>query len=190
MFMSWFGPVGALVAGIVLIVVGQIMMGAIMIGVAVLLAVLSLALRPIMRSSREIAEQSGLKVSRLTGAPTMRSSMQQASDSMAAARQQMQGHLGLGGGALSRSGTPGTGMVKIASDTGRKSNLNPVYEVTVIVTVPGRPKYETVVETEVNALAIAQCVPGTSVPVKVDPSDPNAIWIDWLAVAGSGQASG
>ncbi|MGH9214449.1 MAG: hypothetical protein ACRD2C_27840 [Acidimicrobiales bacterium] len=38
---------------------------------------------------------------------------------------------------------------------------------------------------EVNTLAIAQCVPGTSVSVTIDRTDPRKLWIDWLAVAGS-----
>lgn len=142
--------------------------------------VLAQLLAPVMKSSRRIAEQSGMKVSRLTGAPTMRSGMAVASERMANAQQQMASLTGTA--AIRRDWDSGTATVKLAQDTGQQRNLNPVYEVHLMVAPDGRATYDTVVQSEVNSLAVSKCVPGTRVPVRVNPADPQDLVVDWLSV--------
>lgn len=144
--------------------------------------VLAQLLAPLMKSSRQIAGQSGIETSRLTGAPKMRSGMAVASQRAAAAAQQMAQHAGTT--AVQTNGLAGEAVVKAVRATGETQNLNPIFEVDLLVTPEGARAYDTTVRTEVNSLAVAQCVPGTQVPVKADPGDPSNVWLDWLAVAG------
>lgn len=188
MFMLWISAVGLVVAGVVLLAVGQPLVGIILAVCGVGMVALSFLLKPIMKSSREIAEQSGMEVSKLTGAPKMGSAMRNASQQMQQAQKQMVGLTGAMGGGIRRTGIAGQAMVKTAADTGEKVNGNPVYDVTLTVAPTGAASYEATVQSEVNALAIAQCVPGTTVQVKIDPDDASNMWIDWLAVAGLGGA--
>lgn len=183
MFMLWISAAGCAVAGVALLVAGLPLVGGILLACGVGMAVLALLLRPVMQSSRRIAEQSGMEVNRLTGAPKLGSSMRMANERMQAAQQQMSGLMGNG---VQRTGSPGSAMVVRAEDTGGRSNMNPVYAVELDVTPAGGATYRATVTSEVNSLAIAQCVPGTVVSVKIDQNDPNNIWVDWLAVAGSG----
>jgi hypothetical protein len=165
------GVTGATISGVVVAVSG------------VGLLVLDRMLAPVMRSSRELAEQSGRQMSRLTGAPKLRPTMASAADTMARAQEQMSGLMGTGAGG---NGISGRAVVKAARDTGQRHNLNPVYEVDLVVTPDDGGAYDVTVQTVVNTLAIAQCVPGTNVSVKVDRSNRQKLVIDWMAVAGGG----
>lgn len=150
--------------------------------------VLAQLLSPIMKTSKEMAERRGMKLSRLTGAPTMRSGMAVAGQTMAAAQQQMRAVMG--DASLRDRGVPGQATVKAARATGETRNLNPVYDVDLMVMPDNGQAYNATVRTEVNSLAVAQCVPGTRVPVKADPVDPTKLWVDWVAVAGGAGAAG
>lgn len=163
---------GLVVTAVVLVVCGVGML------------VLAQLLAPIMRSSKQIAEQAGFRTSRLTGAPTMRSAMAVGAERMAQGQRQMQALIG--DSTIRLRGAPGSATVKLARDTGQTSNLNPVYEVDLVVAPDAGGAYDVTVTTEVSSLAVAQCVPGTRVPVKVHPDDPQQVWVDWMAVAGKG----
>lgn len=192
MLLLRLSAVAMIVAGVAMFVAGQSSDeagGALAVTAIVLVAcgvgmlVLAQLLAPIMRSSKEMTERRGMKVGRLTGAPTMRSSMAVASRQMAAAQQAMDGLMGTGH--IQAHGIPGMATVKAARDTGRKQNMNPVFEVDLVVMPNDGRSYDATIQTEVNTLAVAQCVPGTQVSVKADPNNPQNVWIDWLAVAGT-----
>lgn len=193
MLLLRLSAVAMIVAGVAAFAAGQSSVdeagGALTVTAIILVAcglgmlVLAQLLAPIMKSSKELAERRGMKLGRLTGTPTMRAGMAVASRQMAAAQQTMAQLTGTG--AIQAHGTPGWATVKAARDTGRKQNLNPVFEVELVVTPDGGRPYDATVRTEVNTLAVVQCVPGTQVPVKADSNDPQNLWIDWLAVAGS-----
>lgn len=182
------------VAGVVLLVIGigaglpvLILVGGILLVVGVGLFVIDRMIAPLMRTSREITEKSGMKVGRLTGAPTMRSAARHAAEQTARGKASMAAITG--DAALRAKGVPGRAAIKAARDTGEKQNMNPIFEIDLIVTPDNARAYDLTVHTEVNTLAVAQCVPGTTVAVKVDPDDQSKLWIDWLAVAGGGVPS-
>lgn len=193
MLLLRLSAVAMVVAGVVVFIAGQsssdeaggaatvtaIILAACGVGMLVLAQVLA----PIVKSSNELAERRGMKVGRLTGAPTMRSSMAVASQQMATAQQTVAQLTGTG--PIQAHGTSGWATVKAARDTGRKQNMNPIFEVDLVVTPDGGRAYDATVQSEVNTLAVVQCVPGTRVPVKADANDPQNLWIDWLAVAGT-----
>jgi hypothetical protein len=80
----------------------------------------------------------------------------------------------------------GQGMLLSATDTGTRANGNPVFDIRLTVAAAGAAAYEASVASEVGPQAARRCVPGTTVPVRIDPDDPARLWIDWSADAGSG----
>jgi len=60
-----------------------------------------------------------------------------------------------------------------------------VYQLELVVSVPNERPYELTTNSEVNTLAVAKCVPGTQVPVKVDPSNPSNVRVEWMKVVNS-----
>ncbi|MEL7209693.1 MAG: hypothetical protein AAGK32_15905 [Actinomycetota bacterium] len=159
---------------------GLVMVGAILLFIGAMFVVVNALISPLMKSSREIAEASGMEVSKLTGAPKMGAAMEQGRQQMAQARDAM---AGLTGDAAARAnGQSGTAVVTTAQDTGRVSNLNPVYSVGLTVTPEAGAPYDVVVDTEVNTLAVAKAVPGTRVPVIIDLTDPSNVRVDWISV--------
>ena len=156
-----------------------VMIGAILGGIGALFIVINMAISPLMRSSREIAEASGMEVSKITGAPKLGSSLEMARDRMASAQESFSA---LSGNAAMRAGgTSGTAVVTSAQETGEVSNLNPVYQVGLTVTPDGGTPYDVTVDSEVNTLGVAKAVPGTRVPVTIDGSDPNNVLVDWIS---------
>lgn len=194
MLMMKISAVALVAAGIAMVVAGAatgmpvlVVVGAVLAVTGVGMLVLDRKLAPLMQTSRELTESRGMATSRLTGAPTMRSSMRYAAERTAQARQSMAAFTGDPG--LRTKGVPGRAEVTAARDTGDKRNMNPVFELDLVVTPENARAYTVTIQTEVNTLAVAQCVPGTMVPVKVDPDDQSKVWVDWMAVAG-GAAQG
>ena len=99
---------------------------------------------------------------------------------MAVARQQMANFTGQA--AVRAGGEQATAVVTSATDTGEVSNLNPVYDVGLTVTPEDGVPYDTTVRTEINTLAVAKAVPGTSVPVTIPAGDRSQVLIDWVSV--------
>ena len=81
--------------------------------------------------------------------------------------------------ALAESGEPATAQVNAARDTGTMANLQPVMEIDLLVFVEGQPPYPVTLRQIVPLAQIGRLVPGTRLPVKIDPADPGAVWIDW-----------
>jgi hypothetical protein len=176
-----------LVAGIVAFGLGTtsgpdqlVILGVVLAATGAIFIVVNALISPIMKSSREMAESSGMEVSRLTGAPKLGASLAQGRERMADAQQMMAGLTG--NAAMRANGQAGTAMVTSARATGQQSNMNPVYEVGLTVTPDGGTPYDVTVVSEVNTLGVAKAVAGTRVPVTVDATDPTNVLIDWISV--------
>jgi hypothetical protein len=174
--------VTTIVAGIATGLGGPLVGGLACVASGVGMLVIGRQLAPVMQSTRAVAEQSGMELGWL-GTPKFGPAMAQARSRMEQA--QASWRTLSGDPRLRYNGLDGEAVVRAARDTGRRQNLNPVYTLDLIVTPRNGPAYELLVESEVNTLAVAQCVPGTRVPLKIRAEQPRDIWIDWLAVAGT-----
>ena len=61
--------------------------------------------------------------------------------------------------------------------TGAMVNFQPTCEIDLTVLAPGRPPYPVSVTQVVSQVMLPQLQPGASIAVKVDPSDPNTVFI-------------
>jgi hypothetical protein len=86
--------------------------------------------------------------------------------------------------ALLTTGTQGKAKIKNFSDTGTLVNFNPQVVLDLEVTCPGQAAYAAQLTTAVPQVYLGQLQQGASVGVRVDPSDPSLIAIDWAAAAG------
>ena len=80
---------------------------------------------------------------------------------------------------LAESGEPATAQVNAARDTGTVANLQPVMEIDLLVFVEGQPPYPVTLRQIVPLAQVGRLVPGTRLPIKIDPADPGAVWLDW-----------
>lgn len=77
------------------------------------------------------------------------------------------------------NGVDATATITAARQTGAMMNYNPVVELDLLVNMPsGIPMPVTRQET-VAQLHIPRCQPGSTLRVKVEPNNPNSLWIDW-----------
>jgi hypothetical protein len=80
---------------------------------------------------------------------------------------------------LAESGEPATAQVNAAHDTGALANLQPVMEIDLLVFPEGQPPYPVTLRQIVPLSQVGRLTPGTPLPVKIDPTDPGAVWIEW-----------
>ena len=85
---------------------------------------------------------------------------------------------------ISATGLPGTGQILSVGQTGWFVNNNPQVELELMVNVPGRGAYPAKVK-EVVPLIMLNRLQGT-LPIRVDPSDPERVEIQWDAPAFGG----
>lgn len=80
-------------------------------------------------------------------------------------------------------GIDATATVTAASQTGAVINMEPVVELTltVIPSAGGLPPYPASVSQPVSQLLLPRVQVGSQLNVKVDPTDPSSIWIDFAA---------
>lgn len=77
------------------------------------------------------------------------------------------------------NGVDATATITAARQTGTQMNFNPVIELDLLVMMPsGIPMPVTRQET-VAQLHLARCQVGANLRVKVEPTNPNSLWIDW-----------
>ena len=81
--------------------------------------------------------------------------------------------------ALLASGHPGSAFIRDANDTGIEVHGDSVVELTLDVSPQGGAPYEVRTATLVPAAARARAVPGSTVPVRIDASQPSTVAIDW-----------
>jgi hypothetical protein len=90
--------------------------------------------------------------------------------------------IGLGYKKLLKQGKPATALVKSFYEMDEASNIgNAQHDFTLEVRVDGREPYELQGLFRIPAKLVGSVGPGTVVPVKVHPSDPNKVAIDWKA---------
>lgn len=78
-------------------------------------------------------------------------------------------------------GVAGTATVTSAQPTGAMINFAPVYQLGLIVMMPGRPPFPATRSEVVPQLYLSRALPGQSVSVRVMADDPNDVFIDWAA---------
>jgi Protein of unknown function (DUF3592) len=80
---------------------------------------------------------------------------------------------------LRRVGLAGTARVLRATEAGTSPAGDPVLEVDLAVEVDGRPPYEIHKRTAVPRRRLDRLHAGRSVPVRVDPQDPERLVVEW-----------
>ena len=80
---------------------------------------------------------------------------------------------------LLTTGVPGRATIRNFTDTGGREGADPRVLLDLDVEVPGKRPYETQVTTAVPQVYLSKLQPGGSLAVRVDPSDPGALAIDW-----------
>jgi uncharacterized membrane protein len=80
------------------------------------------------------------------------------------------------------SGSPGQATVLNLSQTGTYINENPQFMFELDVNVPGMAQFRTTQRATVPMYLVQAVGPGAVLPVKVDPSDPSEVVIDWSGV--------
>ncbi len=82
-----------------------------------------------------------------------------------------------------RTGIDGTGTITSLTQTGVSMNDNPQVEIGLSVRLPGKEPYAASRREFVPLILLARLTPGASLPVTVDPSDPQGVMIDWSGSA-------
>jgi hypothetical protein len=78
---------------------------------------------------------------------------------------------------LMTNGIVGQATIDAVNDTGVTVNENPQIELSLTVTVPGKDPYPASLTQVVSRIAIASFQPGSTVPVRVSPDDPQVLMI-------------
>ncbi len=87
---------------------------------------------------------------------------------------------------LGRLGLPGRATIEAVSDTGVTVNDNPMVKLELQVSISGRSPYRVSRRATVPRLAAGLVTPGASVPVRVDPEDPDELRIEWNGLSPAG----
>ncbi len=82
---------------------------------------------------------------------------------------------------IAATGVDATAMITAVAQTGAMVNFQPTLQIEMTVMQAGKPPYPVSVTQVVEQIFLTKAVAGASVPVKVDPADPNSIWINWAA---------
>lgn len=107
------------------------------------------------------------------------SQIAQATASMAAAQEAMAQQTRAA--SLAVTGLAGVATIGGVRMTGGMINFQPLLDIDLTVAVPGRPPMPATVSGAVEQIHLARAQVGAQVAVKVDPADPSAVWIDWMA---------
>ena len=82
------------------------------------------------------------------------------------------------------NGIDASATVTSARQTGAMINMQPVVELQLtVIPASGLPPYPATVTQPVSQLSLAALGVGSTLAVKVDPEDPQSIWIDFTRVA-------
>jgi hypothetical protein len=127
--------------------------------------------RDLQKQAREIEREAGPVGERMA---RMQASMNNYSQMMA---RQTQAAAGAGTG--TRCPVVITGLRQVGS-----MNYSPLIEFDLTVTPEGMPPYPATIQQLVSQFQISDLRPGRTLMASIDPSDPNAIWLD---LGGSGQ---
>jgi hypothetical protein len=78
---------------------------------------------------------------------------------------------------LAIHGVPGRAIITAIEDTGMSVNDNPRVELTLEVTIGDEAPYTATHTQVISRIAVAGFQPGATVPVRVDPADPQSLII-------------
>ena len=81
---------------------------------------------------------------------------------------------------LAETGMPGTASIVAVRDGGTRINHEPLVELDLLVTLPGRPPYPLTLNTVVPLIGQSRLQPGGVVAVRVDPARPGLAAVMWL----------
>ena len=105
--------------------------------------------------------------------------MQQATQNMAATTEWMR--MQNEAAQLQTSGTQASFQLMAVRNTGMEMNFQPIVEVDLMVTVGSTPPYPATTRAIADPATTARLVPGTTFDGKADPTQPNMVWVNWLA---------
>ncbi len=116
-------------------------------------------------------------------APPMKDKMANMSSKMAEANAMM---AGMAQGAAQTnaaiaSGVAATATITAARQTGALINFNPVVELDLLVMLPSGVPMQATRQEPVQQVHLGRCQPGMRLNVKVDPTNANSLWIDWVS---------
>jgi hypothetical protein len=80
---------------------------------------------------------------------------------------------------LLQTGTPAAGTIKSFQDTGALVNFNPQVIIELDVEADGQAPYTVQTTAAVPQTMLAQLTPGNKLAIRVDPTNPQNIVIDW-----------
>jgi hypothetical protein len=81
---------------------------------------------------------------------------------------------------IAATGIDATATVAAATQTGAMINMDPVVELAMtVIPASGLPPYPATISQPVNQLQLGRVQVGSNLHVKVDPEDPQSIWIDF-----------
>lgn len=89
---------------------------------------------------------------------------------------------------VSRAGVPGSAQVTALTQTGMFLNDNPQVKMDLLVHVTGKPPYVASRKEFIPLIMLSRISPGSMLPVKVDPSNPNDVVVQWDQPASAGAA--
>lgn len=87
---------------------------------------------------------------------------------------------------LGRIGLPGRATVEAVSGTNMLVNGNPMVKLQLAINVSGRSPYSVSKRATVPPLVAMLLTPGATVPVRVDPEDPDEMRIEWNGLEPAG----
>jgi len=81
---------------------------------------------------------------------------------------------------IAASGIDATATVTSATQTGAMINMEPVIELSLaVIPASGLPPYPATIKQPISQMLLPMVGVGSTLAVKVDPSDPQSIWIDF-----------
>ncbi len=134
-------------------------------------------LKKLSDQGKEMGKKSGRPTSMMgmiKDTPNMISQATAAVDDAMALQEDMQAQQ-----ALLQTGTPAAGTIKSFQDTGTLVNFNPQVVIELDVEADGQAPYSVQTSTAVPQTMLAQLTPGNRLAIRVDPSNPQNIVIDW-----------
>jgi hypothetical protein len=81
------------------------------------------------------------------------------------------------------NGVDAYATVTTATQTGAMMNFNPVVDLELLVMMPSGVPMPVRRQETVMQMYLSRCQPGSRLKVKVDPNNPNGLWIDWASPA-------
>ncbi len=82
---------------------------------------------------------------------------------------------------LASTGIDATATINGVRQGGGQVNYQPILELDLLVIAPGRPPIPVTLSQVVEQIYLAKAQIGGRVAVKVDPNNPQQVWINWAA---------